>query len=215
MEEAVSRYEQYIEIAADLLVGRYGLTEETAVEFRLGVVADPYPPHSGYAGRLCLPYLDATGAPRALKFRCLHEGQHPEGCVKYLCTEASEPRLFNVRSLCDNEAQTLYVTEGEFDCMVLTQLGLTAVGYPGAGTWKSVFTRAIGPDYDRIIVVADGDDTGRAAAKKVAKELRGEVLLLSDGEDASSLNVQGRLAEVLGLDEADSGDDPEPDEPPF
>jgi hypothetical protein len=220
LEEAVLRYSQYVELAAGFLVARYGLTEETASDFKLGVVEDPLPMHSGYAGRLCLPYLDAGGTPRALKFRCLHDYDcKPEGCVKYLCTEASEPRLFNVRSLCNDQATTLYVTEGEFDTIVLTQLGLTAVGYPGTGNWKSIFTRAISPhDWDRVVVLADGDEAGRAAAKKVAKELRAEVILMPPGEDVASTYVKrGRdgLLEVLGLVPADAGDSGYPLEPPF
>ena len=200
-------------MAAEFLVKRYGISEETANELRFGYVQDPFPQHSGMVGRLCIPYLDAGGFPRALKFRCseLHSCKDA-GCIKYLGEEGSEPRLYNPGALLDDDADTLYVTEGELDCAVLHQEGLTAVAYPGTGNWRPHFTRAIGPDWQRIVVVADGDDAGRGAAKKVAKELRGDVIECPQGHDISSLYAKGGrrgLVELLGLDEPEA-DDPFP-----
>lgn len=209
--ESVARYEQYVEMAGPFLLANYGISKETAVAFRLGVVEDAFPQHRNMLGRLCMPYLDAGGTPRALKFRCLRCGSC-EGHPKYLGDEGAEPRLWNVSALLDDEATTLYVTEGEMDCIVLVgELGLAAVGYPGTNNWRPEFTRAIGPDWDRIVVLADGDEPGRLAAKKVAKALHAEVLVLPDGEDVSSLHVKrGKrgLAQILGLELDD-------DTPPF
>lgn len=224
LEEAVTRYAQYVELALPFVEPRYGLTIDTLNEFRMGVVCDPFPAHAGMHMRFVIPYLDASGSPRALKFRCLqHEDCKLANCVKYLGEESTEPRLYNVRALVDDAAETLYVTEGELDCAVLTQIGLTAVAYPGTGSWRPEFTRAIGPDWNRIVVVADGDDAGEAAAKKVAKLVRGEVISMPAGHDVSSLYVKGgigALADVLGLDlettpSGDELDERYPEEPPW
>jgi DNA primase len=208
MVEAVARYSQYLELAAEFVVTRYGLSEEACNEMQLGVVEDPFPAHRSYHGRLCLPYLDASGTPRALKYRCMCTTScenHP----KYL-TDSPGARLYNVRALVDQpEATTLYVTEGEFDAAVLYfELGLPAVGYPGTGNWDDLFKRAIGPDWDRIVVIGDNDlaehQAGQKSAAKVAKALKGEVLLMPPGEDVSSWYVKkGRegLLEVLGIEE--------------
>jgi DNA primase len=105
------------------------------------------------------------------------------------------------------------------DAIVLAgEMGLCAVGYPGTNNWRAEFTRAIGPDWPRIVVVCDGDEPGRMAGKKVAKELHAETVILPDGHDVSSIYVsKGKrgLAAVLGLDEMDAGVDPYPLEPSF
>ncbi len=215
LAEAVLRYEGYIEMAASRLVNHYGIHEEAAIAMRLGVVADPFPQHRNMSMRLCIPYLDANDGIASLKFRCLLEHDCKEhSCPKYLGEEGSEPRLFGVKCLTDSEATTLVVVEGELDQGVAHhEVGLCAIGYPGTGSWSSLFTRAVGPDYERVLVVADGDEAGRNAAKKVAKELKGQVVHLPDGEDLSSLYVKrGRegLLAVLGLSE-----EPEPEQFPF
>ena len=217
LEEAVTRYQQYVEVALPFVGPHYGLKIETLNEFRMGVVCDPFPAHAGMHMRFVIPYLDASGSPRALKFRCLSCEDGCSGHPKYLGEESSTPRLFNVRALVDDNAETLYVTEGEFDCAVLTQIGLTAIAYPGTGSWRPEFTRAIGPDWNRIVVVADGDDAGEAAAKKVAKLLRGEVIACPTGQDISSLHVsggEGTVRELLGLEPLDEFV-PWPKEDPF
>lgn len=223
--ESMQRYEQYLELALEWLGNRYGISEESARRVHLGVVEDPFPSHRGMVRRLCIPYLDASGAPQSLKFRCMHCDKC-DGHPKYLGEEGSEPRLYGVKWLLDDNATTLYVTEGEMDCIVLSEeIGLPTIGYPGTGSWSSLFTRAVAPqDWERIVVVADGDDPGRNAAKKVAKELKAEIINLPEGEDVSSLYVKNpsRLKNLLGLDEVeddldgfDPGPEPEEDIPPF
>ncbi len=225
--EAVLRYGQYLELAIEWLANHSGITEESARALQFGVVQDPFPSHSGMVGRLCIPYLDAHGTPQALKFRCLRCAGKCEGHPKYLGLEGAEPRLYNVVSLLDDAATTLWVTEGELDCAVLAQeLELSAIGYPGTGSWSDLFTRAVAPqDWERIVVIADHDlneaQAGQKAAAKVAKALGGEVLLMPPGDDVSSAYVRlGRagLTRILGLeveeDEMDGFDPgPEPEYP--
>lgn len=189
MAEAVLRYSSYLDLAAPYLVSR-GITQETAIEFRLGYVADPFPAHRLWEGRICLPYSAADGSVSNIKARCVEahdcsDLKHP----KYMGESNIDPALYNVTALLSND-EVLYVTEGEMDCIILHQMGLAAVGYAGTNSWRTVFNRAIGPDWDRIVVVADGDTPGREAAKRVAKELSAEVLDLPDGEDVGSLYVR-------------------------
>lgn len=183
MGEAVLRYESYLEVARDYLTNR-GITHRTATEFRLGVVHDPYPGHQGWAGRLALPYLAADGSVHNLKARRMVEDDSP----KYLGEANIEPSLFNVKALL-SDADTLWICEGEFDAMILHQMGLATVAYAGTNAWRSVFNRAVGPDWAGINVIADGDTPGIEAAKRVAKEIHGQVVELPSGEDVSSLYV--------------------------
>lgn len=183
MGEAALRYESYLEVARDFLTNR-GITHRTAVEFRLGYVHDPYPGHQNWEGRVSLPYLASDGTVHNLKARRVVEDDSP----KYLGEANIEPSLFNVKALL-SDADTLWICEGEFDAMVLHQMGLTAVGYAGTNAWRPMFKLAIGPDWQQINVIADGDTPGIEAAKRVAKEIHGQVVELPQGEDVSSLYV--------------------------
>lgn len=205
MADAVLRYQGYLSLAEDFLLKKYGITRRSAEAAKLGVVCDPYAPHRAYDRRLCLPSLDAHGAPQSLKFRCLSEHDCKDhGHPKYLGTEGSSPRLSGVQCLIDDTATTLYVVEGELDQIVMAhEMGLACVGYPGTAMWDPTFTRAVGPDWQRIVVVCDGDEPGRMAGKKVAKELKADIVQMPDGEDVSSLYVKrGRrgLEVVLGIE---------------
>lgn len=224
--EAVLRYGQYLELALPTLASRYGIREESARALQFGVVQDPFPSHSGMVGRLVIGYFSADGVAQALKYRCLMCPGKCENHPKYLGDEGASPSLYLAANLLSDDADTLWVTEGELDAAVLYQeLGLCAIGYPGTGSWSDLFTRAVAPqDWERIVVLADGDDPGRNAAKKVAKELKAEIINLPEGEDVSSLYVKNpsRLKNLLGLDEVeddldgfDPGPEPEEDIPPF
>lgn len=52
----------------------------------------------------------------------------------------------------------------------LNQIGIPAVGVPGAQTWKKEWTELL-EDVKRVYIVYDADKAGKAGAEKVAKEL--------------------------------------------
>lgn len=189
LESATSAYEKHLDKAGPYLTRR-GISRELAVQFRLGVAVDPFPEHDHWRNRLVIPYLTVNG-PLALKARCIESHDCKEtGHGKYFAENDAPPLLYNAPDLLKDE-DTLYVCEGELDALVLSGgLGLAAVAYPGTAAWRAYFNRAIGPDWARIVVIADGDDPGRDAARSVAKHLRARVCRLPDGEDSSSLYVK-------------------------
>ena len=94
--------------------------------------------------------------------------------------------------------QTIYICEGEKDCINLISRGLTATTNPGGaskghGKWRDELTPHFrGAD---IIIIADNDDAGRTHANSVAAKLSGtarriRVLDLSVG--LASVPTQGR-----------------------
>jgi DNA primase len=189
LESATGEYEKGLDLAAAYLKAR-GITREMAQKFRLGVCCDPYPEHEAWRGRLTIPYLTMSG-PIGLKARCIQFHDCKEaGHGKYLCEVDAAPLLYNTPDLVRDE-DTLFVVEGELDAVVLSGgLGFAAVAYPGTASWRPYFNRAIGPDWKSIVVVADGDEAGRDAARSVGKHVRGRVLKLPEGEDVSSLLVK-------------------------
>lgn len=160
-----------------------GITQASIEVFNLGL--DPT------SGRLTIPYLTPAG-PLMIKERCIvshdcKEAGHP----KYMYEAGTVIHLFNAPAL--RSTQLAVVVEGELDAVAVSQLGLTAVAYPGTAMWKAnPHWRWCFDSLSEVVVVADGDDQGRKAAAGVADSLRNavqadiRVVQLPDGSDSNS-----------------------------
>lgn len=162
---------------------RRGLTNDTIKAHRLGFVqTDATGSLAKFQGCISIPYFNG---PRdqvtGMAFR-RPEGQQPK--YDRLKGPAS---LFNLTA---TEEPRVYITEGEFDAMVLGQLGLAAVGVPGATnfrpSWKYLFR-----DCESAVLVFDGDEAGQKGAMRVANALRSivpvEVVTLPIGRDVTDM----------------------------
>ena len=87
----------------------------------------------------------------------------------------------------------MHLTEGEFDAILLEQLGINAVGVPGASTfrddWRWLF---VGND---VRIIFDADKAGTDSALAVERLLRTvaervAIVKLPDDHDVSSLFVE-------------------------
>jgi DNA primase len=69
----------------------------------------------------------------------------------------------------------VWLCEGEFDSLILTQMGFPAVGIPGASgfkpDWKYLFCNC-----EQVSLVFDSDEAGEKGAQRIASIL-GEVVL--------------------------------------
>lgn len=169
------------------------------VKYRLGVVPEGCSVDwQRYAHHIAIPYLTRTG-PVTIRFR---RPPGRERGPKYLSLAGDQSRLFNVNVLAMPDGDTLAICEGELDAITVTEYaGIPAVAVPGVSNWQPVFARMVG-DYDRILVVGDGDDPGRAFAETLAEDIEGIAVNLPDGEDCNSiLTSEGPVAlrEALGL----------------
>lgn len=166
----------------DYLTSR-GLTEETIRRFQLGAVVG-LPEGSEdqqYHGRLAIPYLSPTGVT-ALRFRA---GPGQDG-PKYLQPPGTHAGIYNTEVVLEPRSW-ICVTEGEVDCMSITQAGLPCVGYPGVSTWES-FHRHIFDGYESVVILADGDDTGLKFANRVAEKVNmPRVLQMPPGSDVNDM----------------------------
>lgn len=190
LESQTSRYQSNLYVAAEYLEGR-GITEDTAVTARLGVVDEPIHGDSDAEyRRLVIPFLTRSGVVD-LRFRCIREHDCAEnGCAKYLGRPGSSLRIYNVGSLVTS-GDTICVTEGELDALVLTQLGFDAVGLPGAESWKQHWHRLF-EDFSRIVVFGDGDPAGHRFIRKMMDEFPQSVegVQLPDDEDVNSMYLR-------------------------
>ncbi len=162
-----------------------GITGPTAQAYRLGYVTE-----GEYAGRVALPYLAADGSVVDIRFRAIDDTLKP----KYLSRHGSGARLYSVGSILA-ATDTLYLTEGEIDAMTLNQIGIPAVGVPGATQWERHWSRLF-LDFDHVIVVCDGDQAGTDFGRKVIEKVENATIIrLPDGEDVNSIyTTQGELA---------------------
>jgi hypothetical protein len=98
----------------------------------------------------------------------------------------------------------IWIVEGQPDAITGRELGLPVISVPGANGWKDEWAPRFAGR--RVVVVADADDAGRAAARRVAGSLVAhatEVRLLDldesrmDGYDLTDAAMEGATALVL------------------
>ncbi len=160
-----------------------------ARKWRLGVCSEPEPGHESAVGRLAIPYTNRLGVI-GIKFRCMSDHVCKEhSCPKYLAPLGQEPYLFNVTAV-DDEADTIHITEGELDAVVLaTVLGEPVVGVPGSSAWRPHHPWHF-RGFGRVLVWADGDKAGQDLARMLRKELpAAEIVTMPQGQDVTSVYV--------------------------
>lgn len=187
LERLTSEAEMNLGHVEQYLAGR-GIDPDTATSSRLGFVLDP---SSKYHGFLSIPSigldLDGVERVRGVKYRNMNDGNGS----KYLSSEGFSSRLFNPRALTRPGVTEIHVTEGEFDCIILSMLGYAAVGVPGASQWsdeRAVRWTLMLEGYEKVYVWGDNDDPGEKFAKEVRRSLPSAVSVSLGGEPKSDVN---------------------------
>ena len=187
LETATLRYADHLDDAAEWLAGR-GIDLEHARSNGLGVVRDPLPQHAGLEGRLAIPYLTDFG-PVNMTFRCLadHDCKSIEFHGKYEKMKGWVTNLYGMQSV-GHADEWIAVTEGEVDRLTLTQIGIPAIGVPGAENWQAHWVNVF-EDFSRIYVFTDGDKAGRDMWDRFSHELGSKAIRvrMPDGEDVNSI----------------------------
>lgn len=155
LEGAVATYAAGLtQEAAEYLLGR-GLTQETVLTHRLGVVVDPIPAHERYHGWIAIPYL-VKGQPVRVRFR--RPDWIETSSSKYGQPSGETILTYGVDDI-HAAGNEIHVTEGEFDRLILKQCGLHAIAFPGANTFKPYHGRMLA-GFNRIYVWGDPDQAG-------------------------------------------------------
>lgn len=179
---ATENYEKNLAQVMPYLTNR-GITEQTAITFRLGFVVEPEVGHEHYVGKLAIPYLTPTGVVD-IRFRSLN-GDGP----KYLSRPGANTHIYNILAL-DSDGDTLVVCEGELDTVIATQAGFKAVGLPGANNWKPFYSRVLA-DWNKVMLFCDGDNAGREMAKNISRELENVFsVFMPEGLDVNDVYLQ-------------------------
>lgn len=115
---------------------------------------------------------------------------------KYLTPPGTPARLFNTDSLFG--AEQAVVCEGEFDALMMEQLGYAAVGVPGANVWQDKWDSWVS-DVKKLLVCFDNDQAGEAGAEKLAAKFHDRVTIVKlpegDWSDISDWVNAGHGAE--------------------
>lgn len=179
------------------LLGR-GLTEETIDRAQLG-----YQTKGRYRDCITIPYFDARGELRDVRYRHLR----PNPPAKYESPKGFGTHLYNATA---TQNEVVAIAEGEFDALVLEQLGVHAVAIPGVNSWQREW-RWLFRDCDLVLVLIDmavNDDVDARKAEERARAritaqvntvTSAEVVELPEGMDVTDLYLTDpdRLRELL------------------
>jgi len=137
------------------------------------------------APTLRIPYLDHHGELVAIRFRIGLSGD------KFRWRRRDKPCLYGANRL-SAEAPYVAIVEGESDCHTLWRHGISALGLPGAASWKEERDAWLLDGTTTIYVVIEPDRGGDAVTAWIAKSrIRDRVRLVDLGEykDPSGLHL--------------------------
>lgn len=161
-----------------------GITEETAIEFGVGFYAGP----GRMPGRLVIPIHNADGVLVAYCGRSVDQTQ-----PRYRVPPAfaKSEILFNTHRASSGRDNFVVVVEGFFDCLKVHQAGVrSVVGLMGSALYEPQ-RHVLLERFRQVILLLDGDATGRKASTAIAQKLRPHcqvrVVLLPDGVQPDQL----------------------------
>lgn len=131
------------------------------------VPEDPGPEWERFRSMISIPYLTVDREVIGIRFRATPMSQDGP---KYLQPSGSETSIYNMPALARNH-KTVIITEGELDCLTLEALGYTAIGMPGANSWKPHYSRAL-DGFQKVIVAGDPDDAGQKFNETIMASIR-------------------------------------------
>lgn len=187
-----------------------GLEEKTIEYFELGVVGSSDEDYGNLEGYLSVPYITpcsmADWDMNYVDIRFRRGPDMSEFAPKYRTRPGHPTRIFNTRALA-NPGEYIAICEGEVDAMTLWQAGIPAVGIPGVKAWKPYYNR-IFSGFEKVIIVADGDEAkdgaeqgvGEVFAAEVAKKVPNpKVTVVPDGGDTNSFYLEHGATELRNL----------------
>lgn len=194
-------YSPHLADAEEWLEGR-GLGLEFAASRGLGVVANPLPGHEPATGYLAIPYLTRTG-PVNFEFRCIqpHNCKEIPNHTKYYRRKGSGVNVYGVQSVAW-ATDWIVVTEGAIDALTWQQIGVPALGIPGAENWKDYWGNLL-EDFSRVYLAEDGDNAGKdlwiAMSEHIDQSNTMVVRMrMPDGEDSNSMYLKQGKDYLLG-----------------
>lgn len=179
-----------------------GIDPATAAAFGVGF----YPGPGLMSGRVVIPIHNLHGQLVAYAGRALDDRppkyKLPAGFRKAL-------EVFNLQRAVSTGGKTVIVVEGYFDCMRVHQAGFPWVVALMGSCFSTVQQTNLLRHFERIVLMLDGDATGRGASQAIAARLSGccsvEVVRVPDGyqpDQLSSSTIRRLLAPMVARERA-------------
>lgn len=173
-----------------------GIQEATAVEFGVGYYSGP----GLMQHRLVIPIEDEIGRLVGYCGRSL-DGSEPR--YKYPLGFPKSQLVFNLHRAAATRQSTIIVVEGFFDCLKVYQAGFRCVAALMGSALYEDQCRLLVERFNSIILMLDGDATGRRASSAIAPILAAHrhlsVVELPDGTQPDQLTTQA-FQRILGLE---------------
>lgn len=127
--------------------------------------------HMGEHPALDIPYIDEKGAVISVKRRLRFKGKQKFTFV------SGNNALYGLDTLNSYATDTLFIAEGESDTLTLMQVGLPALGVPGANSWQPHWVDKLRP-FVRKVLVPDPDTAGMKMVGKMSGVLSDNLYVL-------------------------------------
>lgn len=149
---------------AKVWLAERGLSPHTQQSHRLGFVGQPqHDGHHRFQGAISIPYHNPDRSVRAIRFRYF------QGAYSYKYDNIKGQRV-HLYQVANTVKHRVWVCEGEFDSLILSQMGFPAVGIPGSQSfhpsWKYLFANC-----EEVSLVFDSDEAGRKGADRIGRIL--------------------------------------------
>lgn len=173
-----------------------GIDPTTASEFGVGL----YPGPGLMSGRIVIPIRNAHGQLVAYAGRA-PDGRPPKYKLPAGFRKARE--LFNLQRAVVTGSKTVILVEGYFDCMRVHQAGFPWVVALMGSSLSAAQESALLHQFDRIVLMLDGDPAGHAASEAIAARLSGyclvHVVRVPEGSQPDQLSCSAiqRLLAIL------------------
>ena len=187
-----------------------GLTEKTIDLFRIGYLPagmkEAFPDLSEYQGnrfayiyKYSFPFITLNGCRYAIFENESRAPQILEKTPKYIFPAGIRKPLYNeIIFQTDIKPETVFITEGIYDCLSIEQCGARAVALCGtaAAPLIGTLTRLNVPKETRFIIALDNDRAGTEASPKLAERLK------AAGYDSIRYAFQGTKADGTPIKDA-------------
>jgi hypothetical protein len=200
--QVINQWQENLQLAPDKLayLRNRGLSDETIQNFKLGYNPDWMDIRCEgdilkVAPGITIPWF-ADGELYAVRVRTFDEYLD-----KYMSVSGSKPSagLFNADVV--SAGETVTIVEGEFDCMLAVQHGLTAVTRGSAGDHRSLSSKWLKKlsSAKTVFGLLDNDKAGQDASEALFQQLKNFVPLpLPNGKDLTDyVKAGGVVADIF------------------
>lgn len=178
-----------------------GLSAEVIAKYMLGYDAHY---NKGTGGKEWQALIIPTGSS---SYVARNTDQQAEKKDRYRKSGASQ--LYNTKEALRQDAQPVFIVEGELDALSIVEVGGVAVGLGSAANYKKLIERLQTQKPEKPLILAlDNDEDGASTTEKLEQELTGlevayfKASLYGEEKDANSLLLKDREALQEGVRKA-------------